>query len=87
MIPFKLQGNSGYEESSHSYCWDQSFVQETSGEHGFGTLNEAEAACNANNNCEKIYACKSGKCGYFLCSYESEEAYSSLSSVYKKKNA
>ena len=61
-------------------------MEENSGTNSYSTLNEAEAACNANTNCEKIYACQSGNCGYFLCSYNSEEAYSSISSVYKKKN-
>ena len=84
--PLLTSGNSGYEEVSHSYCWDQTFVQETSGVDGFGTLIDVEDACDANANCEMIYACQAGNCGFFLCSYESQEAYSSLSSIYKKKN-
>ena len=75
-----------YEKISHKYCWDQILVQKTSGDAGFSTLERAKEACNMNSECSKIYACKSGVCGYFLCSNESNESYSSLSSIYKKAN-
>ena len=75
-----------YEELSHKYCWDQTLVQKTSGSAGFSTLERAKEACNMKSECSKIYACNSGVCGYFLCSDESNESYSSLSSIYRKKN-
>ena len=75
-----------YEKISHKYCWDQTLVQKTSGAAGFSTLERAKEACNMNSECSKIYACKSGVCGYFLCSDDSNESYSSLSSIYKKTN-